>query len=68
MYTGVVRKCETVHAVHLKNILIRECIASQCYIWPVAIYSNMTHFNVGNNDEVSVRSNGDIDDIKLTRS
>ena len=66
MYTGGVRKCQTVHAVHLKDILMRECIASQWDTWPVAIYSNMTHFNVGHNDEVSVRSNGDIDDIKLT--
>jgi len=31
-------------------------------------YSNTTHFNVGHIDEVSVRSNGDIGDNKLTRA
>ena len=35
---------------------------------PVANYSNMTHFNVGHIDEVSVCSNGDTGDGKLTRA
>ena len=53
-------------SVHLKDSLIQECITSQCHAQPVAIYSNMTHFHVGHIDEVSVCSNGDISDIKLT--
>ena len=40
-------------SVHVKDSLIQECITSQCRTWPVAIYSNMTHFNVGHFDEVS---------------
>ena len=36
------------------------------HVQPVAIYSNMTHFNVGHFDEVSVCSNGDIGDSKWT--
>ena len=41
---------------------------SQCHAWLVAIYSNMTHFPVGQIDEVSVCCNGGIDDDKSTRA
>ena len=55
-------------SVHLKDSLIQECITSHCHEWPVAIYSNTTHFHVGHINEVSVHSNGDTGDGKLIGS
>ena len=45
-----------------------QYLTMSCTTCSYIIYSNMTHFLVGHNDEVSVHSNGDIGDSELTRA
>ena len=66
MYTGGVHKRIMHEQYALQTRMIQESITSQWHAGPVAIYSNMTHFHVCHIDVVSVHSNGDTGDSKLT--